>query len=74
MVALYVARWSLEVTVEAARAARGVPSQRHWSKAPTTRTTPVLLALFSLSCLLPLPHPTRPSHHRLVCQKRTHLR
>ena len=48
----YVSRWSLEVTFEEARAHLGFQSQRQWSKAATTRTTPVLLALFSLTCLI----------------------
>jgi hypothetical protein len=52
IVELYVARWSLEVTFEEVRAHLGFQSQRQWSKAATTRTTPVLLALFSLVCLM----------------------
>ncbi len=52
IVELYVSRWSLEVTFEEARAHLGIQSQRQWSKAATTRTTPVLLALFSLICLI----------------------
>ena len=52
IVELYVSRWSLEVTFEEARTHLGVQSQRQWSKAATTRTTPVLLASFSLICLI----------------------
>jgi DDE superfamily endonuclease len=52
IVQAYVARWSLEVTFEEARAHLGVQSQRQWAKLATTRTTPVLLALFSLTCLI----------------------
>ena len=52
IVELYVSRWSLEVTFEEARAHLGIQSQRQWSKAATTRTTPVLFALFSLVCLM----------------------
>jgi hypothetical protein len=48
IVELFVSRWSLEVTFEEARAHLGFQSQRQWSKAATTRTTPVILALFSL--------------------------
>jgi hypothetical protein len=51
IVELYVSRWSLEVTFEEARAHLGFESQRQWSKPATTRTTPVLLALFSLTCI-----------------------
>jgi len=52
IVELFVSRWSLEVTFEEARAHLGFQSQRQWSKAATTRTTPVILALFSLVCLI----------------------
>jgi DDE superfamily endonuclease len=52
IVELYVWRWSLEVTFEEARAHLGIQSQRQWSKPATTRTTPVLFALFSLVCLM----------------------
>jgi DDE superfamily endonuclease len=52
IVELYVSRWSLEVTFEEAHAHLGLQSQRQWSKAATTRTLPVLLALFSLTCLI----------------------
>jgi len=54
IVELYVSRWSLEVTFEEARAHLGIQSQRQWSKSATTRTTPVLFALFSLVCLMAL--------------------
>jgi hypothetical protein len=54
IVELYVSRWSLEVTFEEARTHLGVQSQRQWSKLATTRTTPVLFALFSLVCLMAL--------------------
>jgi hypothetical protein len=40
------------VTFEEARAHLGFPSQRQWAKAATTRTTPVILAIFSLICLI----------------------
>ncbi len=68
IVELFVSRWSLEVTfadaiaprfprralhqAEEAHAHLGFQSQRQWAKAATTRTTPVLLALFSLICLI----------------------
>jgi DDE superfamily endonuclease len=52
IVELFVSRWSLEVTFEEAHAHLGFQSQRQWAKAATTRTTPVLLALFSLICLI----------------------
>jgi hypothetical protein len=47
----FVLRWQLEVTFEEARAHLGVETQRQWSELAIVRTTPVLLALFSLVTL-----------------------
>jgi len=47
----FVLRWQLEVTFEEARAHLGVETQRQWSDLAIVRTTPVLLALFSLVTL-----------------------
>jgi hypothetical protein len=47
-------RWSVEVTVEEARAPLGVETPRHWSDHAIARTTPVLLALFSRATMLAL--------------------
>ena len=44
----FVQRWQLEVTFEEVRAHLGVQTQRQWSKRARARTTPILLALFSL--------------------------
>jgi DDE superfamily endonuclease len=49
-----VIRWSVEVTFEEARAHLGVETQRQWSDQAIARTTPVLLALFSLATMLAL--------------------
>ena len=49
-----VMRWSVEVTFEEARAHLGVETQRQWSDQAIARTTPVLLALFSLVTVLAL--------------------
>jgi hypothetical protein len=43
-----VMRWSVEVTFEEARAHLGMETQRQWSDPAIARTTPCLLALFSL--------------------------
>ena len=43
-----VMRWAVEVTFEEARAHLGVETQRQWSEQAIARTTPVLLAVFSL--------------------------
>jgi hypothetical protein len=49
-----VMRWSVEVTFEEARAHLGFETQRQWSDRAIARTTPVLLALFSLLTVLAL--------------------
>src|SRR3954465_1497734 len=59
----FVLRWRLEVTFEEGRRHLGVETQRQWSDKAITRTTPALLALFSLVALWaaePLAHTTRP--------------
>lgn len=48
----FIWRWSLEVTFEETRRHLGVETQRQWSDLAIARTTPVLLALFSLVCLM----------------------
>ena len=52
IIADYVCRWQLEVTLEEARAHLGLETQRQWSDKAIARSTPVLLALFSLVTLL----------------------
>jgi hypothetical protein len=52
VVELFVWRWALEVTFEETRRHLGVESQRQWSALAIARTTPVLLALYSLVCLM----------------------
>jgi hypothetical protein len=47
-----VLRWNVEVTFEASRRHLGVETQRQWSDLAIARTTPVLLGLFSLVCLM----------------------
>lgn len=51
IVSWFVQRWQLEVTQQEARAHLGVESQRQWSDLAILRTTPALLALFSLVTL-----------------------
>ena len=48
----FVLRWQLETTYAEVRAHVGVESQRQWSDLAIARTTPCLLALFSLVTLL----------------------
>lgn len=47
----FVLRWNIEVTFFEARANLGVETQRQWSDKAIARTTPCLMALFSLNCL-----------------------
>jgi hypothetical protein len=49
-----VMRWSVEVTCEAARAPLGLETPRPWSDPAIARTTPVLLARFSVVTVLAL--------------------
>ncbi len=48
----YVRRWQVEVTFREARDHLGVETQRQWSDRAIARTTPCLLALFSIVTLL----------------------
>jgi len=48
----FVLRWQLETTYAEVRAHLGVESQRQWNDLAIARTTPCLLALFSLVTLL----------------------
>ena len=48
MIEWFVMRWQLEVTFHEVRTHLGVETQRQWSNLAIMRTTPALLALFSL--------------------------
>ncbi len=48
----FVLRWQLEVTFQEGRPHLGRETQRHWSAQAIARTTPVLLALFSVVTLI----------------------
>jgi hypothetical protein len=54
ILAAVVMRWAVEVTLEGGRAQLGLATQRQGSNQAIARTTPVLLALFSLVTLLAL--------------------
>lgn len=47
----FVLRWQLEVTYHEARTHLGIETQRQWSEQAIARTTPILLALFSVVTL-----------------------
>ena len=48
----FVLRWNIEVTFEEVRAHLGVETQRQWSDKAIGRTTPILMGLYSLACLM----------------------
>jgi hypothetical protein len=52
IVSWFVRRWQVEVTFQEVRKNLGVETQRQWSDRAIARTTPCLLALFSLVTLL----------------------
>lgn len=52
MLESFVRRWQVEVTFEEARAHLGMETQRQWSEKAIARTTPAVLALFSIGTLL----------------------
>ncbi|MCC7358728.1 MAG: transposase [Anaerolineales bacterium] len=59
MIKWFVLRWQLEVTFHEVREHLGVETQRQWSDLAIVRTTPTLLALFSLVTLLAHKHAKR---------------
>ena len=63
IVAWFVRRWQVEVTFQEARAHLGVETQRQWSDKAIARTTPCLLALFSIVTLLAARLPARERRH-----------
>jgi hypothetical protein len=48
----YAAGWSLEVTFEETREHLGVETQRQWSDRAISRSTPVLMGLYSCVCMM----------------------
>jgi hypothetical protein len=52
IVSCFLRRWQVEVTFQEVRTHLGVETQRQWSNRAIARTTPCLLALFSLVTLL----------------------
>ena len=52
IVGWFVQRWQVEVTFQQARTHLGIETQRQWSDKAIARTTPCLLALFSIVTLL----------------------
>jgi len=52
MMELYVDRWGLGVTFQEAREHLGVETQKQWSDKEIARTTPILMALYTMVCLI----------------------
>ena len=52
ILAWFVRRWTMEVTLEESRAHLGIETQRQWSDLAIGRTTPALFGLYSLVTLL----------------------
>lgn len=52
IVSFFVRRWRIEVTFAEVRRHLGVESQRQWSDLAIERSTPCLMALFSIVCLM----------------------
>lgn len=48
----FVLRWNIEVTFEETRAHLGIETQRQWSDQAIKRTTPLIMALFSIVTLI----------------------
>lgn len=48
----FIRRWTVEVTFQEVRTHLGVETQRQWSDLAISRTTPLLMGLFSLTTLL----------------------
>jgi hypothetical protein len=52
IIELYIQRWNLEVTFEEVREHLGVETQRQWSDKAIARTTPILMGLYTIVCLI----------------------
>jgi len=52
IIELYVDRWGLEVIFFEAREHLGVETQKQWSDKAIARTTPILMSLYTLVCLI----------------------
>lgn len=52
IITLYIRRWNLEVTFEEVREHLGVETQRQWSDKAIARTTPILMGLYTIVCLI----------------------
>lgn len=65
ILAWFIRRWTMEVTLEEARAHLGVETQRQWNARAIARTTPALLSLYAIITL---------TAHQLLQQESTIVR
>ena len=54
IVQLFVWRWGIETTFQECREHLGFETQRQWSDKAIERTSPAILALFSIICIMAL--------------------
>ena len=54
IVEYFVLRWSVEVTFQESRRHLGMETQRQWTDKAIARSTPALMGLFSIVCLMAL--------------------
>ncbi len=54
IVEYFVLRWGVEVTFQESRRHLGVETQRQWTDKAVARSTPTLMSLFSIVCLMAL--------------------
>jgi len=52
MLEWFVRRWTMEVTLEEARAHLGIETQRQWNDLAISRTTPALFGLYAVVTLM----------------------
>jgi DDE superfamily endonuclease len=52
IIGFYIQRWNLEVTFEEVREHLGVETQRQWSDKAIARSTPILMGLYTIVCLI----------------------
>jgi len=62
IISWFIPRWQVETTFQTVRTHLGVETQRQWNDLAIARTTPALLALFSLVTLMAHPHFLRTRH------------
>ena len=67
IVSYFVRRWRIEVTFAEVRRHLGVESQRQWSDLAIERSTPSLMALFSIVCLFA----NKINKYKAICPKAT---